>query len=50
MTYNFFNQKFAIGMDEVLGWFGINLMASFQDITQKNVWQFGKNLTHPADF
>ena len=35
MTFNFSNQNFANGMDEVLGWFGINLMASFQDITQK---------------
>ena len=25
----FFNQKFANGVNEVLSWFGINLMASF---------------------
>ena len=29
MTCTFFNQKFANGVNEVLSWFGINLMASF---------------------
>ena len=34
MTYAFFNQKFDNGINEGLSWFGINLMVSFQDITQ----------------
>ena len=41
----FFNQKFANGMNEVLSWFGINLLASVQDITQNMFFQFGNNLT-----
>ena len=34
MTYAFFNQKFDYGVNQVLRWFDINLMVSFQDITQ----------------
>ena len=34
MTYTFFNQRFDNGMNEVLSWFGIIRMVSFQDITQ----------------
>ena len=32
-----FSQKFANGANEVLRWFGINVMASFQNITQNMV-------------
>ena len=41
MTYTFFNQKFANCVNEVLSWFGINLMASFQNITETciAIWQ-----------
>ena len=34
MTYTLFSQKFANGVNEVLSWFGINLMASFKNITK----------------
>ena len=34
MTFPFFHQRFDYGVNEVLSWFGINLMVSFQDITQ----------------
>ena len=33
----FFSQKFANGANKVLSWFGINVMASFQNITQNMV-------------
>ena len=48
MTYTFFNRKFANGVNEVLRWFGINLMASFQDITQNMFCNLAK-ISHPAD-
>ena len=31
---SFFQPKFVNGMNEVLSWFGINLTASFQNITE----------------
>ena len=34
MSYAFFNQKFDNVENEGLSWFGINVMVSFQDITQ----------------
>ena len=34
MTYTFFNRKFDNCVNEGLSWIGINLMVSFQDITQ----------------
>ena len=40
----FFNQKFDNVENEGLSWFGIDIIVSFQDITQ-NVLQFGKK-TH----
>ena len=33
MTYTFFYQKFDNNVNEMLSWFGINLMVSFYDIT-----------------
>ena len=48
MTYAFFNQKFDNGVNEVLSWFGINLMASFQDITQ-NMFCILAKISHLAD-
>ena len=48
MTYIFFNQKFANGVNKVLSWFGINLMASFQDITQNMFFNLAK-ISHQAD-
>ena len=48
MTHTFFNQKFANGVYDVLSWFGINLLASFQDITQ-NVFCNLAKISHPAD-
>ena len=44
----FFNQKFANGMNEVLSWFGINLLASVQDITQNMFCNLAK-ISYPAD-
>ena len=32
--YTFFNQRFDNGVNEGLSWFGINLIVSFEDITQ----------------
>ena len=48
MTYAFFNQKFDYGVNEVLSWFGINLIASFQDITQ-NMFCILAKISHLAD-
>ena len=48
MTYTFFNQKFDNGVNEVLGWFGNNLMVSYQDITQ-NMFCILAKISHPAD-
>ena len=48
MTYTFFNQKFDYGVNEVPSWFGINLMVSFQDITQNTFCILAK-ISHPAD-
>ena len=48
MTYTFFNLKFAYGVTEVRSWFHINLMASFQDITQNMFCNLAK-ISHPAD-
>ena len=42
MTYTFFNWKFDNGVDEVLSWFGITLMASFQAITQNMFFNVAK--------
>ena len=46
--YTFFNWKFANSVNEVLGWFGINLLASFQDITQ-NMFLILAKISHLAD-
>ena len=48
MTYTFFNQKIDNGMNEVLSWFGINGMVSFQDITQ-NIFCILSKIPHRAD-
>ena len=48
MTYTFFNQKFDNGTNEGLRWFGINLMVSFQDITQNMFCNLAK-FSHPTD-
>ena len=48
MTYTFFNQKFDNGMNEVLSWFGIIWMVSFQDITHNMFCNLSK-ISHPAD-
>ena len=48
MTYAFFNQRFDSGVNEVLSWFGINLMVDFQDITQNKLSDLAK-ISHPAD-
>ena len=48
MTYTFFNQRFDSGVNEVLSWFGINLMVDFQDITQNKFCDLAK-ISHPAD-
>ena len=48
MTYMFFNQTFDNGMNEGLSWFGINLIISFQDITQNMFCNLAK-ISHPAD-
>ena len=48
MTDTFFNQKFDNVVNEVLSWFGINLMVSFQDITQNMFCNLAKN-SNPAD-
>ena len=48
MTYTFFHQKFDYVVNEVLGWFGNNLMVSYQDITQ-NMFCILAKISHPAD-
>ena len=48
MTYSFFNQKFDNRVNKLLSWFGINLMVSFQDITQNMFCKLAK-ISHPAD-
>ena len=48
MTYTFFHLKFANGVNKVLSWFGINVMASFQDNTQNMFCNLAK-ISHPAD-
>ena len=48
MTYAFFNPKFDNGVNEMLRWFGINLMLSFQDITQKMFCNLAE-ISHPTD-
>ena len=48
MTFTFFNRKFDNGVNEGLSWFGINLMVSFQDITQNMFCNLAK-ISHPAD-
>ena len=42
MKYTFFYRKFDSGVNEVLGWFGINLMVSFQDITRNMLSNLAK--------
>ena len=48
MTYTFFSQKLDYGVNEVLSWFGIKLMVSFQDNTQ-NMFCNLTEISHPAD-
>ena len=48
MIYIFFNQKFDNGVNEGLGWFGMNLVVVFQEITQNVFCNLAKTL-HPAD-
>ena len=48
MTFTFLNQKFDNGVNEGLSWFGINLMVSFQDITQNMFCNLAK-ISHQAD-
>ena len=48
MTYIFFNINFDKGVNEMLSWFGINLVVSFQDIAQ-NMFCNLAVIPHPAD-
>ena len=48
MTNTFFNQKFDNGVNEVLSWFGINLIVSFPDNAQNMFCNLAK-ISHPAD-
>ena len=48
MTYTLFHQKFDHDMNEGLGWFRINLMVSFQDITLNMFCKLAK-ISHPTD-
>ena len=48
MVYTIFNQKVDNAMNEGLSWFGINLVVSFQDITQNMFCNLAK-ISHPAD-
>ena len=48
MTYTLFNQKFEYSVNEVLSWFGIYLMVSFQDNTQ-NMFCILAKISHSAD-
>ena len=47
MTYTFFYQKFDNDVNEMLSWFGINLIDSFQKITQNMFCTLAK-ISHPA--
>ena len=42
-----FKQEYDHGVNEVLCWFGINLMVSFQDTTQ-NIFCILAKISHPA--
>ena len=48
MTYTFFDRKLDNGVNEGHSWFGINLTASLQDITQNILCKSAK-ISHPAD-
>ena len=48
MIYTFFNQNLDNGVKKGLSWFGINLMVSFQDITQNMFCNLAK-ISHQAD-
>ena len=48
MTYVFFDRKFDNGVNGGLSWFAIDVMVSFQDITQKIFCNLAKN-SCPAD-
>ena len=48
MAYTIFNQKVDNAMNEGLSWFGINLVVSLKDITQKMFCNLAKT-SHPAD-
>ena len=48
MTYTFFNQKLDNGVNELLSWFGINLLVRYQNITQ-NIFCNLTNTSHPVD-
>ena len=48
MTYTFFNHKFHNGVNEVLSWFGINLMVIFQGIAQNFFCNLAV-ISHPDD-
>ena len=48
MIYTLSYQKFDNGVNELLSWFGINLMVDFQDISQNKLCDLAK-ISHPAD-
>ena len=48
MTYTLFNQKFEYSVTEVVSWFHIYLMFSFQDITQ-NMFCILAKISHSPD-
>ena len=48
MTYTFFNQKLDSGVNQLLSWFGINLMVRYQNITQ-NIFCNLANTSHQVD-
>ena len=48
MTYTFFNHKIDNGVNEGLSWFAVDLIFSFQDITQNMFCNLAK-ISHPAD-
>ena len=48
MTYAFFNNDNDNGVNEGPSWFGINLMVSFQDISQNMFCNLAK-ISHQAD-
>ena len=43
----FFNKTIVCGVNEVLSWFGINLMVSFRDITKTCALA---KISRPAEF